>query len=747
MNRTEYTTPSGIEILQSHEEIEVPGALGPVLQEIDTCRGAVLASGYEYPGRYSRWDLAFVNPPVEIVAKGREFTIRALNPKGNQILEFLAPKIQGLPFLERFDSGTGDRAILTGTIAASTERFLEEDRSKQPTVFSLLREIIRLLGPPPAEGHLGLYGAMGYELVFQFEPIRFRHDRTSEGYAAQPDLHLFLPDELYIVDRRKERAEKFRYDFRLSGKTTEGVDRTPFDVLPAPGNDERASSQPKSDHTTEEYAAKVQQVREGCMKGDYFEIVLSQTFAMDYAGSPVALFERIRERNPSPYEFLFNFGREQLVGASPEMFVRVENGRVETCPIAGTIARGASPIEDSEQIRTLLTSAKDESELTMCTDVDRNDKSRVCKPGTVEVVARKSIETYSKLFHTVDHVVGELRDDCDGLDALLSHMWACTLTGAPKPAALQTIEDLEKSARAWYGGCVGVLGFDGSVNTGITIRAIHLHDGEAAVRVGATLLADSDPVAEEQETRTKGAAFIEAIVGDPPAGKTAGKTDAAVAIESGVGSHVLFVDNRDSFVHTLAGYVRQTGAKVSTVRSDYALEAIDELGPDLVFISPGPGRPEEFGVAELVNACAARGLPVFGVCLGLQGMVQAFGGELDLLPYPVHGKPADIQLDSEGLFAGLPEQFTAGRYHSLCARPSALPDCLVVRARTDDGVIMAIEHRDLPAAAVQFHPESILSLQEDVGLRLLATLLERLTKKGKQLAEAKAKGAGNAIAS
>ena len=148
------------------------------------------------------------------------------------------------------------------------------------------------------------------------------------------------------------------------------------------------------------------------------------------------------------------------------MYVRVDGDRVETCPISGTIARGRDAIGDAAQILALLTSAKDESELTMCTDVDRNDKSRICVPGSVRVIGRRQIEMYSRLIHTVDHVEGRLRPGFDALDAFLAHAWAVTVTGAPKAWAMQFIEDHERSPRAWYGGAVGLLGFDGNLNTG-----------------------------------------------------------------------------------------------------------------------------------------------------------------------------------------------------------------------------------------------------------------------------------------
>src|SRR5262249_41292762 len=276
------------------------------------------------------------------------------------------------------------------------------------------------------------------------------------------------------------------------------------------------------------------------------------------------LFRTLRERNPSPYGFLINLGeREYLVGASPEMYVRVDDDRVETCPISGTIARGRDAIGDADQIVALLTSAKDESELTMCTDVDRNDKVRICVPGSVRVIGRRQIEMYSRLIHTVDHVEGHLLPGFDALDAFLAHAWAVTVTGAPKTWAMQFIEDHERSARAWYGGAVGLLGVDGNLNTGLTLRTIRIKKGVAEGRVGATLLYDSDPDAEEEETRLKAAAFLDAI--HRPRGGDAGPR--VEAPRPGAGKRVVLVDHQDSFVHTLANYLRQTGADVITLRA------------------------------------------------------------------------------------------------------------------------------------------------------------------------------------
>lgn len=707
-----FKTQGGIDVFRTIEDLSSDEPLAEILAGIDTHPGAVFASGYEYPGRYSRWDIGFVDPPLELVATGRRFALRPLNPRGAPLVQLLRGGLVGDEQLLALEQ-QGDAVV--GEVRPMGQGFREEDRSKQPTIFSVLRAVMRQMRSD-RDPHLGFYGAFGYDLVFQFEPIELRHARD-----GQPDLHLFLPDELVIVDHRKEQASRCRYDFTGHGGSTVDLPRGGVARPPRRG----VASPVVSDHAPGEYADKVRQIIAGAGQGDFFEVVLSQVLRAGYPGTPSELFERIRRANPSPYEFVINLGHEQLVGASPEMFVRVEGQTVETCPISGTIRRGATPIEDADRILELLNSSKDLAELTMCTDVDRNDKARVCKAGTVRVIGRRLIETYSRLIHTVDHVVGELRDGCDAFDALLSHLWACTLTGAPKPAAMQRIEDLENSARRWYGGCVGMVLFNGDLNTGITIRTVHLEQGQASVRVGATLLYDSDPPSEEIETRTKAEAFVQAVVG--PADEAPA---APIAAATGVGRRVLFVDNRDSFVHNLGDYVRQTGAEVVTVRAGFAPSLLTELAPDLVFISPGPGTPRDFGVPDLVQRCVALGLPVFGVCLGLQGIVEAFGGELGVLDRPVHGRSSLIRCRAEGLFAGFPPVFTAGRYHSLFARPERLPACLDVLARTDDGVIMAVEHRELPVAAVQFHPESILTLGRGLGLRLIAQAVERLAGRG-----------------
>ena len=221
--------------------------------------------------------------------------------------------------------------------------FPEEERSKQPSVFSILRALTREFRSEH-DDKLAFAGAFGYDLLFQFEPIPLRLPRDS-----RKDLQLFLCDDIIYMDRKREQIERFTYEFEQDGVSTRGLERTGERIAPAPV---REPGPITSDHTPEEYMANVETVREGMRRGDYYEVVLAQTFRTTYSGKASELFSRMQRANPSPYEFLIQFGEEQLVGASPEMFVRVEGERVETCP-----DRGHRAAHGRSDCRTRRTSA------------------------------------------------------------------------------------------------------------------------------------------------------------------------------------------------------------------------------------------------------------------------------------------------------------------------------------------------------------------------------------------------------
>jgi anthranilate synthase len=712
-----------------------PAELARIAQLVDRRRGGVLSSGMEYPGRYSRWHMAYVNPPVEITATGRLITARALNDRGRVLLPVIRAAMLRAGQAAGEEGGPDECAVF---VPESGEDVPEEQRSRRPTVFSVLRELVAAFGDQQGgdDPHLGLYGAFGYDLALQFEPLRRRIDRD----PAQRDLVLHLPDQIWVLDRKREEATRFSYEFDLDGVSTVGLTRE-TEEAPLPVMTAELPDQPQPGS----YAQVVADARERFACGDLFEVVPSHVF-YGRCPSPAAFYELLRTRNPAPYEFLFNLGEgEYLVGASPEMYVRVTGGqpgtlRVETCPIAGTIARGEGPLEDAANIATLLGSAKEESELTMCTDVDRNDKARVCVPGSVKVIGRRQIEMYSRLIHTVDHIEGRLRPGFDALDAFLTHMWAVTVTGAPKTWAMQFIEDHEEMPRRWYGGAVGAIGFDGSMNTGLTLRTAHIRDGIAAVRAGATLLYDSIPEAEEKETHIKARALLEALreAARTPEGSQEGSGERVSPRQQGGsggdssprGSRVLLVDHQDSFVHTLGDYFRQEGANVTTLRYGFSPSLLDSYAPDLVVMSPGPGEPSDFGCSALLDELYRRGLPVFGVCLGLQAMVEQAGGKLAVLPEPAHGKPGEVLVSGGSLFKGLPASFTAGRYHSLYAPADQVRGGFSVTAATEDGVVMAIEDQAACRWGVQFHPESILTASGRVGHQIIANVLTMCPVRG-----------------
>jgi len=693
-----YTTRHGVTVTRSASKVPYRRGLKHLLRELDAYRGFYLSSGYEYPGRYSRWDIASVRPLVEIAAFGREMEFRPLNLRGEMLNRMLLAVLGGHP---HWGSLAVEGGVLRGRLRPLPELFAEEERSKQPSAFTILRALIEEFRHEQ-DTRLALVGAFGYDLLFQFDPIRLRLPRM-----GQKDLHLFLCDDIYFMDRMKEQIERYQYDFDYQGLATAGLERT---GEPVPATAPREPSEPVTDHTDEEYMTKVETVREGMRRGDYYEVVLRRTFRAPYAGKASELFGNLRLHSPSPYEFFFQFGDEQLVGASPERFLRVEGSHVETSPISGTTRRTCDPLQDAENIRALLNSTKEESELTMCTDVDRNDKSRVCVPGSVKILGRRLIESYAGVFHTVDHVEGTLDCGFDSLDALLSHMWTVTMIGAPKKAAAQAIEDLEKDPRGWYAGVIGMLRLNGDLNTGVTIRTIHLRDGMASYGTGATLLYDSVAAREEQETRLKATAFFRALRGPPPATEARVETRA----RAGEGVRLLLVDHGDCFIHTLADYARQTGAEVVIHRAGFPQELIARLAPHIILASPG-AEP------ALVRHAAQARIPVFGV--GMGGIVEAFGGEMGRLERPVHGKASMVIHKGLGVFEGLPERFKVGRYQTLFARKEAFPACLEATAESDDGAVMGVRHRELPIEAVEFHPGSVLTLEEGCGPRLIENVV------------------------
>ncbi len=721
METRPFLSAGGIAGKQTTEPVPYANALETIWQGIDTGLGGLLISNYEAPNRYARWDIGFLHPPIELSCYGRHVILTALNGEGLRLLGLMEGMLKGNAHIATL---TRESAQLHAHIVPNHSFFTEEERSRQPSLFSVLRAIQNVLLLQDAPG-LGWCGAFGFDLVWQFEPCALRLPRDK----SHADCRLFFVTSVVMVDRSKKTAMRYSYCFETpQGPSLEGEGGGLEVTQPPPGRSPDLDEHgPMSDHTEGEFRQKVERVRQGCKAGDFFEVVLSQRFSAPSKHPPSLLFKTLLQQNPSPYSFLFNFGVEQLVGASPEMYVRVTGRKVETSPISGTVPVGQSPMETAAEIKRLISSEKEESELTMCTDVDRNDMCRVCVPGSVRLIGRRLLETYSRLVHTADHVEGNLAEPYDGLDAFAVHLWACTVTGSPKPAALRFIEANENTARRWYAGAIGFLFANGDLNTGMTLRTVHIENGWAHIRAGATLLYDSKPEEEERETHIKASAFLDVVT----KGKAPLKLARSPFDRTGEGKKVLLVDFMDSFVHTLAAYLRCAGAEVTTVRAEFPDAVLAQIKPDLVLLSPGPGTPDNRGVGRVIERCLAQHLPLFGVCLGHQGLAQYFGARLNTLETPMHGKQVRVQHNRQQLFTNIPHPFTAALYHSLYVCEEGLPKDLEINARSETGTIMGLRHRSLPIASFQFHPESILTLTHNAGHRLIENLFIHLVNHAK----------------
>src|SRR5438876_2487216 len=379
--------------------------------------------------------------------------------------------------------------------------------------------VARLPGLPRFSG--GAVGYLAYELARKFEP---RIPAAANNPLDLPLAHLLMVDTLLVFDHLRRTIKAVTYvpltddlptDYRRgcerlddllerlrSGTHTPGLEDAPGRARP--DGIVSNTSQP-------EYEGMVRQAKEAIAAGDCFQIVPSQRLSVRTSASPVSLYRALRSINPSPYMYFLNFGDYQIVGASPELLVLVEDGAVSTRPIAGTMPRGDTPEEDEALAARLLSDEKERAEHIMLVDLGRNDVGRVAQPGTVSVPRLMEIERYSHVMHIVSDVVGKLRPGLRPIDALRACFPAGTLTGAPKIRAMEIIAELEADQRGPYGGAIGFFNRDGDLVTAITIRTLVLKDGVAHIQAGAGVVADSAPTTEYQETLNKANAVLAAV--------------------------------------------------------------------------------------------------------------------------------------------------------------------------------------------------------------------------------------------
>ncbi len=379
----------------------------------------------------------------------------------------------------------------------------------------------QLVGAPTLTG--GLVGYMGYDSVRRLEKL----PNIAENDLNIPELEFMLTSDLAVMDHAEGTitliANVINWDgsdervdevFELANAR---LDRMQSDLQAAlPGNlafvDEKSAPEYQRNISENQFLEKVAQVKEEIKAGEAFQVVISQRFAAECNADSIDVYRMLRLHNPSPYMFYLRFEDGlDVVGSSPEALVKVTDGQVMVHPIAGTRKRSNSPEVDEKVAQELLADPKERAEHLMLVDLGRNDLGRVCAPGSVEVVEFMNIERFSHVMHIVSTVTGTLAKDKQPIDALFSTFPAGTLSGAPKPRAMEIIEELEPNRRGLYGGALGYLDFRGNIDTCIAIRTAVIKGGKAYVQAGAGVVADSDAQAENQECINKAAAVLGAI--------------------------------------------------------------------------------------------------------------------------------------------------------------------------------------------------------------------------------------------
>lgn len=441
----------------------------------------------------------FMLESVEGGEKVGRYSFIGVNPRGI------------ITFKDNVVSNTVDGKTETTTLAEGEDplHFIKQEFDKFKPVH--LEGLPRLIG--------GAVGYIGYDIVRYFENL----PDTAERQLDLPDAAFMIPDTLVIFDHAKHQlivmANAHNAANNPDAAYSDAVRRIdqivvalggqlpPIDMPDEPLKEKLVSNMPR-----EKFEDNVRAAKEYIAAGDAFQIVLSQRFTRRTVASPLAIYRAVRALNPSPYMFYLNFGQDfTLMGASPEMMVRMEDGVATNRPLAGTRKRGATDEEDKQLEVELLADPKERAEHVMLVDLGRNDLGRVCEYGTVKVTDMMTVERYSHVMHIVSQVQGKVRGNMDSFDLFRATFPAGTLSGAPKVRAMEIIEELEGTRRGPYGGAVGYFSLDGSMDTCITIRALIMQGDRVYIQAGAGIVADSDPATEYEETINKAKALAVAI--------------------------------------------------------------------------------------------------------------------------------------------------------------------------------------------------------------------------------------------
>ncbi|HZG57456.1 anthranilate synthase component I [Paenibacillus sp.] len=486
-------------------------------------------------GRYAReYNLI---PVTRTLLADTETPIRVFQQFCEDPHAFLLESVEGGAKWARYSFiGTDPFLVVRGKSGTlEIERSGNVERvSEQPIDF--LRGLLNSYRSPQYENFPrfmgGAVGFFGYDLLRYYEKKLPPHKVDD---LKMNDVQFMFCDQLIVFDHLKQHMVVVANAHVPEGAGERELDAAYADAearidravarLHGGGGSAANAFSPRSPHgpvaigpddytsnlSKEAFMGNVRKAKEYIRAGDIFQVVLSQRFEMETDVSPLHVYRVLRTMNPSPYMYYLKMGEERIVGTSPELLVRVEGGKVQTRPIAGTRPRGKTPEEDARLERELLADEKELAEHLMLVDLGRNDIGRVSVPGTVHVDAYMEVERYSHVMHIVSNVSGTMREDKDFYDAFLSCMPAGTVSGAPKLRAMEIIAELEQEARGAYAGAIGYLGFSGNLDTCITIRTIIFRGGKAYVQAGAGIVWDSVPEKEYEETVNKAKGMLTAI--------------------------------------------------------------------------------------------------------------------------------------------------------------------------------------------------------------------------------------------
>jgi len=359
--------------------------------------------------------------------------------------------------------------------------------------------------PPMASG---AFGYIGYDMIQHVEPVEI----TAEAHLDVPEALLVIPHVIIIFDHLYQQillvGRVFDGDEATADAHLDAIEKKLASIPPhAPTEQEEVELEFQSNTSKSDYFDMVESARDYTRAGDIFQVVPSQRFTTTFKHKSISFYRALRRLNPSAFMFHMSFGDLRLVGSSPEILVRVRDGRVAIRPIAGTRPRSGDPVEDAKRAASLLADEKEMSEHLMLLDLGRNDVGRVAAYGSVEVTESFIIERYSHVMHIVSHVEGDLREGLDSVDALFAGFPAGTVSGAPKIRAMQIIDELESSRRGIYGGAIGYFGWQGDLDTCIALRTAVITGDQLHVQAGGGVVLDSNPQYEFDETLHKAGAL------------------------------------------------------------------------------------------------------------------------------------------------------------------------------------------------------------------------------------------------